>query len=63
MKKYQEIKWTILFRQTIKHYLDKLENPDTISNRELRMRLELKGLSFDDLPIEKVIESYNRNKD
>lgn len=63
MRKFPEIKWTILFRQTIKNYLDNLENPDTISSRELRMRTEQKGLSFDDLPMEKVIESYNGSMD
>ena len=63
MKNFPEIKWTTLYRQTIEAYLDKLESPNSISVAELRDRLKNKGLSFDDLPLDKAIESYKKMRE
>ncbi|MBD3255920.1 MAG: hypothetical protein GF383_12560 [Candidatus Lokiarchaeota archaeon] len=63
MKKFPEIKWTTLYRQTIKHYLDKLETPNSVSAEELRTRLAKKGLKLDDLPLNKAIETYKKMRE
>ena len=63
MKKHPEIKWTALYRQITKEQLKKLENPDSVPIKELRDRLEKKGLSLKDLSLNKAIESYKKIKD
>ncbi|MHA1147575.1 MAG: hypothetical protein ACTSR8_04970 [Promethearchaeota archaeon] len=63
MKKFPEIKWSTLYRQTIERFLDKFENPNVIPITELRERLKKKGIIFDDIPIDKAIELFKRGRE
>lgn len=60
MKKFPEIKWTKLYRQMIEHYLEKLENLNSIPIKELREKLKRKGISMEDLTYEQCNESYKK---
>lgn len=63
MKKYPEIKWSTLYRQTIENYLKKFDRPNAVPMKALRERLKKKGITFDDLTHEQVIESYKKIKE
>ena len=47
MKKFPESKWSTLYRQIIEQYLEKFENPTSIPIKELRAKLNQKGLSME----------------
>jgi hypothetical protein len=63
MKKFPEIKWSTLYRQTIEQYLEKLEHPNIIPITELREKLRKNGITMDDLTHEQVIENYKKMKE
>jgi len=63
MKKYPEIKWSTLYRQTIEQYLEKLENNTIITMKELREKLKKKGITMENLTHEQVIENYKKTRD
>ena len=63
MKNYPEIKWSTLYRQTIEDYLNKFDIPNAIPIKVLRERLKKRGITFDDLTHEQVIESYKKIKE
>ncbi len=63
MKKYPEIKWSTLYRQMLEKYLDKLDHPNIIPIAELRERLKKKGITMDDIPLGKAIETYNKMRE
>ena len=63
LKKYPEIKWSTLYRQTIEQYLDKLENPNIISMKDLREKLRKRGITMNDLTHEQVIENIKITRD
>ena len=60
MKKFNEIKWTTLYRQMIERYLEKFENLNVEKITELRERIKKKGYSMDDIPFDKAVEIYKK---
>lgn len=60
MKSFPEIKWSTLYRQTIEQYLEKFENPNMIPITELKIRMEKKGIKFDEIPLDKAIEHFKK---
>jgi hypothetical protein len=63
MKKFPEIKWSTLYRQTIIRYLEKFENSNKVPITELKARLEKKGVTFDEIPLDKAIEHYKKMRE
>ena len=63
MKRFPEIKWSTLYRQTIERFLEKFENPNVMSITELRERLKKKGITFDDIHIDKAIELFKKGRE
>ena len=63
MKKFKEIKWSTLYRQLIEQYLEKLENPNVFPITEINERLKKKGITFDDIPLDKAIEYYKKMRE
>lgn len=63
MKKFPEIKWSTLYRQMIKKYLDKFEEQDAIPITVLRDRLKNRGISMEDLTHEQVFNSYKKMRE
>ena len=60
MKKFNEIKWSTLYRQTIERYLEKLESPNIENITELRERIRKDGISMEDIPFDKAVEIYKK---
>lgn len=60
MKKFNEIKWSTLYRQMIERYLDRLENLNIEKISELRERVMKEGFSMENIPFDKAIEIYKK---
>ena len=59
MKKHPEIKWTEIFRESIRNYLQKLEKPRKISGKELFKQIHLKSQKF---PLDQELEFREKQK-
>jgi hypothetical protein len=64
MKEHPEIKWSEVVRNSIKDYLKKVEEIDTISVKELRERLPVETLEIiEDLNLEDEEINYKKAKE
>ena len=63
MKNYPEIKWSTLYRQMIKQYLDKFKEPTNMNITDLRDQLRKKGITMDDLTHEQILKSYKKMRE
>ena len=63
MKKFNEIKWSTLYRKMIERYLEKFESPNIENITELRERILKDGISMDDVPFDKAVEIYKKMRE
>ena len=59
MKDHPEIKWSEIFRESIRRYLHKLENPNRISGKELFQKVHIRAQEYS---LEEELKLRNRQE-